>query len=40
MHRYSIRYIARSGRPDKITVMASGKSEAQRIAERRGIDNR
>ena len=39
LHRYKVRYIARSGHTDKVTVWANSKGEARRIASERGCED-
>ena len=39
MHRYSVKYIARDGYPDSVTVLAKSKGEARRNAEERGCED-
>ena len=39
MHRYLVRYIERDGHSDNVTVWASSKGDARRIASDRGCED-
>ena len=39
MKRFSVKYIARAGYTDEVTIVARSKGEAKRIAAERGYDD-